>query len=79
MGYESGAVKYTLNSILFNYGAMYVFGGSIITAFTLLFTVGSSDLGTVLVNVLMPTPESLVLNPMVGAPVAALKWYTSVT
>lgn len=79
MGYETGAVKYAFNSILFNYSAMYVFGGGIITAFTILVTAGSGDLGTVLVNVLMPTPESLVVNPIVGAPIAALKWYTSVT
>lgn len=77
MGYGTGAGKYAVNSIIFNYSAMYVFGGSIITLINLLFSAGSGDLGTVLVNVMMPTPESLILNPLVGAPVAALKWYGS--
>ena len=78
MSYETGAIKYLINSLIFNYVPMYIFGGTIITLFTFLGNLGTIEFLPKLVETLAPSPSSLIINPLVGAPIAALKWYIRV-
>lgn len=78
MSYEIGAIKYLINNLIFNYVPMYLFGGTIITLFTVLGNLGAAEFLPELIKTLTPTPSSLIINPLVGAPIAAFRWYASV-
>ncbi len=82
MGYGIGLLKYIVKSIVFNYVPMYLFGGTIITTISLLFGLSGAESGEflpVLIETLTPRPSSLFWNPVVGAPIAGLKWYINAT
>lgn len=80
MPLHPGSSNYFIGNLLKNYGAMYIFGGGIITAFKLAGFLLAGDftsaqaIGDTAVAVFMPSASSLVLNPVVGAAVAMLKW-----
>ncbi|KXB01749.1 hypothetical protein AKJ45_02860 [candidate division MSBL1 archaeon SCGC-AAA261F19] len=81
-----GSGKYALGNLIFNYGKMYVFGGSILTALGLLWVIitGAPTLSAFIKQVVMVmVPNSnffflnLIINPLVGVFVATLRWSSS--
>lgn len=86
MSFYKGSGKYGVGNLLFNFGAMYVFGGVVITSLKLiwvLLTGNFSSIGFVkeAIMIFVPNPDyiylNFIINPLVGTVFATIKWSNS--
>ncbi|KXA93326.1 hypothetical protein AKJ64_00895 [candidate division MSBL1 archaeon SCGC-AAA259E17] len=87
MSFYKGSGKYAWKNLIFNFGKMYVCGGTILTALSLLWvllTTGGVSMAEFIKQVIMvmvPNPNffllNLVINPVVGVIVSTISWSES--
>ncbi|ADI75166.1 hypothetical protein Metev_2356 (plasmid) [Methanohalobium evestigatum Z-7303] len=78
MSLERGAIKYAIKSIIYNYSAMYVFGGFFVTLYTLGSNIVDGNFIEIIIGNYVPSLKSIILNPVVGSPIVVANWYRSI-
>lgn len=85
MGYETGAAKWWIGSLLFNPLSMYIHGGVWLWFLDILALLGADDFGDLVVQaflIQLGWPSSvgnLFLHLVVGTTMGAISWYIGST